>query len=216
LFREDLRFIAREFEKVELTGLKKPRVGLVGEILVKYHPAANNDMARFLESEGAEIAVPGLTEFFLYCAYGKLTDPKFLSGSRLKGLLGRLCIWLIESYRDDMRSALAGSRFKPPKTIHELAESVSPLISLCNRSGEGWLLTAEMKELLEEGASNILCMQPFACLPNHITGKGMLKTLKELYPAANITAIDYDPGASLVNQENRIRLMLERAKEQLE
>jgi predicted CoA-substrate-specific enzyme activase len=215
-FREDLRFVICEFEKIQVSGVKKPRVGLVGEILVKYHPAANNDMAKFLESEGAEIAVPGFTEFFLYCAYGKLTDPKYLSGSRFKGLLASLLVNIVESYRSDMRRALSCSRFKPPKTINELAESVSPILSLCNRSGEGWLLTAEMKELLENGTNNIICMQPFACLPNHITGKGMIKTLKEMYPDANITAIDYDPGASLVNQENRIRLMLDRAKEQHE
>ena len=211
-FRDDLSGIVKAFEAIPVRNEKKPRVGLVGEILVKYHPAANNRMAEFLEAEGAEIVVPSLTEFFLYCAFGKRLSHRYLAGGLMQSMLGQLCVFLIESFQDDMRKALENSRFNPPKTIHEMAESVKPLLSLCNQSGEGWLLTAEMLELIEEGANNIICMQPFACLPNHITGKGMLKKLKELHPSANIVAVDYDPGASYVNQINRIRLMLERAE----
>lgn len=211
-FRDDLLRIVKAFEAIPVRNEKKPRVGLVGEILVKYHPAANNRMAEFLETEGAEIVVPGLTEFFLYCAFGKKMSRRYLAGGLTQSMLGQLCVWLIENFRDDMRKALENSRFHPPKTIHEMADSVKSLLSLCNQSGEGWLLTAEMLELIEEGANNIICMQPFACLPNHITGKGMIKKLKELYPEANIVAVDYDPGASQVNQVNRIRLMLERAE----
>ncbi len=211
-FRSDLYWIVKAFGAIPVRNEKKPRVGLVGEILVKYHPAANNRMAEFLEAEGAEIVVPGLTEFFLYCAFGKRMSRRYLAGGFMQSVLGQLCVFLIENFRDDMRKALENSRFNSPKTIHEMAEGVKPLLSLCNQSGEGWLLTAEMLELIEEGANNIICMQPFACLPNHITGKGMLKKLKELHPQANIVAVDYDSGASYVNQINRIRLMLERAE----
>lgn len=211
-FRNDLYWIVKAFGAIPVRNEKKPRVGLVGEILVKYHPAANNRMAEFLEAEGAEIVVPGLTEFFLYCAFGKRMSRRYLAGGLTQSMLGQLCVFLIEDFRNDMRKALKNSRFHPPKTIHEMAEGVKPLLSLCNQSGEGWLLTAEMLELIEEGANNIICMQPFACLPNHITGKGMLKKLKELHPQANIVAVDYDAGASYVNQINRIRLMLERAE----
>ncbi|MEL7608634.1 MAG: acyl-CoA dehydratase activase-related protein [Bacillota bacterium] len=212
VFRDDLAQIARAFEAIPVRNEKKPRVGLVGEILVKYHPAANNRMPEFLEAEGAEIVVPGLTEFFLYCAFGKGINRRYLAGGLMQSMLGSLCVRLIENFRDDMRKALENSRFHSPRTIRELADSVKSVLSLCNQSGEGWLLTAEMIELIEEGANNIICMQPFACLPNHITGKGMFKKLKELHPDLNIVAVDYDPGASYVNQINRIRLMLERAQ----
>ncbi|OQB24287.1 MAG: Activator of (R)-2-hydroxyglutaryl-CoA dehydratase [Firmicutes bacterium ADurb.Bin182] len=208
-FKKILKLIVKEFEAVPVLNEKRPRVGLVGEILVKYHPAANNKMAEFLESEGAEIIVPGLVEFFLYCAYGKGAGRRYLAESALKSALGRLAVKFIEHYRDYMRKALKNSRFSPPRSIFELAESVKRMLSLCNQSGEGWLLTAEMLDLIEEGATGIICMQPFACLPNHITGKGMIKTIKELHPEVNIIALDYDPGASYVNQINRIRMMLE-------
>lgn len=211
-FRENLSAIVRSFENIKLRNEWKPKVGLVGEILVKYHPAANNNMVEFIEKIGAEMVVPGLTDFFLYCAYGREFNYRYLSGTKTKRILGNLFISWVESYRDDMRMALKDSkRFKPPLTIHQLSESVNNIVSLCNHSGEGWLLTAEMVELIEDGAHNIICMQPFACLPNHITGKGMLKKLKDIYPQANIVAVDYDPGASDVNQINRIRLMLEKA-----
>jgi len=140
-------------------------------------------------------------------------DWRYLSGSNIQRMLGNLFISIVEGYRNDMRDALRNSkRFGLPKTIRELSESVSHILSLCNHTGEGWLLTAEMVDLIESGANNIICMQPFACLPNHITGRGMIKKLKDLYPHANIVAVDYDPGASEVNQINRIRLMLEKAK----
>jgi len=211
-FRANLKGIVQDFEQIEVRNERRPRVGLVGEILVKYHPAANNEMADFVERAGAEMVVPGLMEFFLYCGYGRDFEYKYLAGSKLSQLAGNLFVKYVESYRNDMWEALKGSkRFKPSPTIYQMAESVKSILSLGNHTGEGWLLTAEMVELLEEGANNIICMQPFACLPNHITGKGMIKTLRDLYPQANIVTIDYDPGASEVNQINRVRLMLERA-----
>ncbi len=216
-FRESLRLIVGDFDQVAVREQKKPRVGLVGEIYVKYHPTANNNMVALIEKAGAEMVIPGLMEFFLYCAYGGESNFRYLSGSRAKRVMGSFFIQYIEHYHNDMRLALEGSkRFKAPSTIGEMAGKVDSILSPCNRSGEGWLLTAEMVDLIEEGAHNIICMQPFACLPNHISGKGMLKALKEKYPRANVVTVDYDPGSSEVNQANRITLMLEKAKESLE
>jgi predicted CoA-substrate-specific enzyme activase len=215
-FRESLHTIVADFDSVAVHEQKKPRVGLVGEIFVKYHPTANNNMVAFMEEAGAEMVIPGLMEFFLYCAYGGESDYRYLAGSRLKKAMGSLFIKYIEHYHNDMRLALHGSeRFKIPAAIEELAEKTESILSPCNRSGEGWLLTAEMVDLIEEGADNIICMQPFACLPNHIAGKGMLKALKERYPGTNVVTVDYDPGSSEVNQINRVTLMLEKAKERM-
>jgi len=212
VFRHNLQGIVQDFENLPIKDERKPRVGLVGEILVKYHPAANNNMADFIEKSGAEMVIPGLTEFFLYCAYGREFEHRYLAGKNTPRIVGNLLVKYIEHYRNDMRNALKDSkRFKSPPTIYEMAESVKSILSLCNHTGEGWLLTAEMVELIEDGANNIICMQPFACLPNHITGKGMIKSLKELYPQTNVVTVDYDPGASEVNQINRVKLMLERA-----
>lgn len=212
-FRLNLKKIVSEFESVEVFNVCKPKVGLVGEILVKYHPAANNDMTEFIEKSGAEMVVPGLMEFFLYSAHGFETNHINLNNTITQRIAGNIFIKYAENYRNDVRYAIKKSgRFLPPKTIYEMAADVEPILSLCNHTGEGWLLTAEMVDLIEKGAHNIICMQPFACLPNHITGKGMIKSIKERYPQTNIVAVDYDPGASEVNQINRIKLMLERAK----
>ncbi len=213
VFRQNIYKIVKDFENIPIRKEEKVRVGLVGEILVKYHPAANNNLVDFIEDMGAEMVVPGLMDFFLYCAYGGESDNRFLSGSKGRRMLSNTLIRYVERYRKDIRNALQKSqRFTAPNTIFEMAKKTEPILSLCNRSGEGWLLTAEMIELIEDGTNNIICMQPFACLPNHITGKGMIKTLKERYPQINILAVDYDPGASEVNQINRVKLMLERAK----
>lgn len=212
VFRENLNQIVKDFDAVDVSKVQKPKVGLVGEILVKYHPAANNNMVAFIEESGAEMVVPGLTEFFLYCAYNRGFNHQYLAEKHANKMIGNVFVRYVEDYRNDMRNALHKSkRFKKPITIYEMAKSVQPLLSLCNQTGEGWLLTAEMVELIEEGTHNIICMQPFACLPNHITGKGMIKVLKDKYPQTNIVTVDYDPGASEVNQINRIKLMLERA-----
>lgn len=212
-FRRNLKKIVSEFENIEVFNTNKPKVGLVGEILVKYHPAANNDMTDFIEKSGAEMVVPGLMEFFLYSAHGFDINRINLNHSIPQRIAGNIFIKYAESYRNDVRYTLKQSRrFSPPKTIYEMAADVEPILSLCNHTGEGWLLTAEMVDLIEKGAHNIICMQPFACLPNHITGKGMIKSIKERYPQTNIVAVDYDPGASEANQINRIKLMLERAK----
>ncbi|MCT4564731.1 MAG: 2-hydroxyacyl-CoA dehydratase [Maledivibacter sp.] len=209
-FTENIRGIVNDFDKLEIHGdLAKPRVGVVGEILVKFHPTANNNIVDLLEKEGAEAVVPDLIDFLLYCAYNSRVRYEKLSGTYGKMMISQVGIKLIEFYRREMRKNLNKSkRFEAPKKIHEVAEGSSKHLSLGNQTGEGWLLTGEMIELIESGVNNIVCLQPFACLPNHITGKGMIKELRRTYPLANIAAIDYDPGASEVNQLNRIKLML--------
>ncbi|WP_252230655.1 2-hydroxyacyl-CoA dehydratase [Clostridium sp. ZBS15] len=216
-FNNNIKEIIEAFDKLPLLDIKKPRVGVVGEILVKFHPTANNDIVGILEREGAEAVVPDLLDFFLYSAYDDVFKHDYLAGSLKNKVISKLAIAYIESFRKSMKKYLDNSsRFTAPKHITELGELASPIVSLGNQTGEGWFLTAEMIELIENDAENIVCMQPFACLPNHVTGKGMIKALKEKYPKSNIVAIDYDPGASNVNQLNRIKLMLSVAFKNIE
>ena len=211
-FKKNCYKIVSDFDTLPILDVIKPKVGVVGEILVKYHPTANNDIVSVIENEGAEAVVPDLLDFFLYGFFNSNFKYEYLGGSKLKKLITNVAISSIEYSRKHMVSALNQSRrFYAPKPITELAEMAQPILSLGNQSGEGWFLTAEMIELLHIGTSNIICTQPFACLPNHVTGKGMIKELKRHYPLANIVAIDYDPGASEVNQLNRIKLMLAQA-----
>ncbi len=208
-FRKNIKQIVQEFDRLEIKEGRKPRVGIVGEILVKYHPTANNNVVNIVEDEGAEAVVPDLLDFFTFCAYDLIYRHRYLAGSFKSRLLGMAFIKYFDNCRRDMVRALQRSqRFEAPCSIYHLAEKASHVVSLGNHTGEGWLLTAEMIELIEMGVPNIICMQPFACLPNHVTGKGMIKELKRQYPEANIAAIDYDPGASEVNQLNRIKLMM--------
>lgn len=216
-FKKNVEDIVRDFDEIEIEDVEKPKVGIVGEILVKYHPTANNDIVKILENEGAEVVVSDLTDFLMYCAYNETFKFKQLSKSRLNKFVGDMAIFYMEHYRKPLKKALANSkRFSSPLKVQKLAELVAPMISVGNQSGEGWLLTAEMKELIESRVENIVCVQPFGCLPNHIVGKGMIKAMKEKYPKANIVAIDYDPGASEVNQLNRLKLMLSAAYDNLE
>ncbi len=207
-FRNTILNIIKDFETFEITSEPKLKVGIVGEILVKYHPTANNNVISLVESEGAEAVVPDLIDFFMYSAYGDFKY-RYLSGTKIEQLSHRFLIGIMELYRVTYRNALkASGRFFPPQSIYKTAEGASKILSLGHQMGEGWLLTGEMIELLEQGINNIICMQPFACLPNHVTGKGMLRELKRVYPGSNVVAIDYDPGASEINQLNRIKLML--------
>ncbi|MDC7227363.1 MAG: acyl-CoA dehydratase activase-related protein [Spirochaetales bacterium] len=216
-FRRNLKGIIQDFDNLELSEQIKPRVGLVGEILVKFHPTANNNIIDVVEAEGCEAVMPDLIDFFLYTAYNSEFRYHFLSGSYRSMMLNRIGISFIEYYRKDMKRYLKSSRrFDAPEAIQKLAKKAEPVVSLGTQMGEGWFLTAEMIELIESGADNVLCMQPFACLPNQVTGKGMIKALKERYPMSNIAAIDYDPGASEVNQLNRIKLMLSVAFRKIE
>ncbi len=215
-FNRNVRDIVREFDSIPLRDVKKPRVGIVGEILVKFLPAANNHLVEELEAEGAEAVVPELTGFFLYCAYNSNFKAKYLGKPKRGALLGNIGIGIIEKYHRGMKQALKKSeRFTPPASISTLASYAAPIVSNGNQTGEGWFLTGEMVELIQSGVPNIVCTQPFACLPNHVVGKGVIKELRRQYPQANVVAVDYDPGASEVNQINRIKLMLSTAKERM-
>jgi len=215
-FRRNIERIVEEFDRLEIVNAVKPKVGLVGEILVKFHPTANNNVVRIVEEEGAEAVMPGLADFLLYCAYNQDYKYKYLSGRKSAQVFGKAAIRIIEQFRKPYREALAASkRFYEPETIESIARGAQTVLDLGHQAGEGWLLTGEMVELIRKGVKNIICMQPFACLPNHVTGKGMIKELRRIYPGTNIVAVDYDPGASEVNQLNRIKLMLSRAFDEL-
>lgn len=212
-YKKDVKEIVTQFSQIPVSSKEKPKVGIVGEILVKYHPGANNNLPETLERMGAEVIVPDLSDFLLYCAYNHTIKRELLDTSWLSKVGSDALIKFIEFYRKDVRLALEQSnRFSVPKTIQEKAEAASKIISLGHQTGEGWFLTAEMIELLESGVNNIACLQPFACLPNHIVGKGVIKALKKVYPKANIAPVDYDAGASEVNQLNRILLMMSNAE----
>ena len=212
-----IKKIVRSFDVLETKDVTKPKVGLVGEILVKYHPTANNNVVNIIEENGCEAVMPDLTDFLLYCAHNNVHRREDLHG-KLSGYLGgKAAILVIEAYRKTIREELLNSkRFTPPARIEHLAEITKDVVQIGNQTGEGWFLTGEMLELIESGVENIVCMQPFACLPNHITGKGVIKKLRENNHNVNITAIDYDPGASEVNQLNRIKLMVSIAFKNME
>ncbi|MDO5402519.1 MAG: acyl-CoA dehydratase activase-related protein [Eubacteriales bacterium] len=215
--KKNIYDIVNDFDNIELLNIKKPRVGIVGEILVKFLPSANNYLVDLLESEGAEAVMPDLMGFLLYCAENANFKRDNLGTSKKSAFVNNCVIKLLEWFRKDAKKALADSRrFTPPSTIKETAALAKDLVSLGNQTGEGWLLTGEMIELIHNGAGNIVCCQPFACLPNHIVGKGVIKELRTEFPDANIIAIDYDPGASEVNQLNRIKLMLATANKNIQ
>ncbi len=215
-YRKMCREIVHDFDHLPITDEKKPRVGVVGEILVKFHPVANNYLVDLLESEGAEAVVPDLTDFILYCCYNTNFKADYLGDSEKSRKINNLIIKFLEWMRKDARKALIASKhFEPTAYIWALANKANEIVSIGNQTGEGWFLTGEMLELIEQGAPNIVCTQPFACLPNHIVGKGVIKELRRRHPESNIVAIDYDPGASEVNQLNRIKLMLSTAQKNL-
>ena len=216
-FRRMCGRMVSEFDSIPIDeALKKPRVGVVGEILVKFLPAANNYLSDLLEKEGAECVVPDLIDFLLYCFYNQIYKAEKLGTSKKTAFRCRLGIAGIGILRSAAKAALRRSRhFTPPEDIFDLAENASSIVSVGNQTGEGWFLTGEMLELIGEGVNNIVCTQPFGCLPNHVVGKGVIKSIRRLHPLANIVAIDYDPGASEVNQLNRIKLMLSTAKANL-
>lgn len=215
-FKENIYNIVKDFDELPIIEKNKPKIGLVGEILVKFHPLANNNIVDILETEGVEVVVPELMNFFLSCAYNTYYKSEYLLDKKYKKIGGKIMKDTIEMYQRHYLKALENSkRFSRPEKIEVLANKASKVISIGNQAGEGWLLTAEMIELIESGVGNIICMQPFACLPNHITGKGVIKELKQIYKNANIVPIDYDPGASEVNQINRIKLMLSTSFKQI-
>ena len=205
-----------EFDAIPTLDIKKPRVGVVGEILVKFSPTANNHLVELLEAEGAEAVVPDLMDFMFYCFYNQLYKADNLGTSKKSAKISKMGIKIIERLRKPAAEAFAKSKhFIPPADIEETARNASEIVSIGNQTGEGWFLTGEMLELLHTDTPNIVCTQPFGCLPNHVVGKGVIKELRKRHPEANIVAIDYDPGASEVNQLNRIKLMLSTAQKNL-
>ncbi|MBO7650925.1 MAG: 2-hydroxyacyl-CoA dehydratase, partial [Lachnospiraceae bacterium] len=209
-FKKNCRAIVKDFDALPIDEtLKKPRVGIVGEILVKFQPTANNHLVELLEQEGAEAVCPDLIDFFLYTCYDGEVKSRLFGKSKKEARYNRLAINLIEHFRKAAQEALAKSKhFERANYIDDMQKLSAPIVSEANMTGEGWFLTAEMIELIESGTPNIVCAQPFACLPNHIVGKGVIKSLRSRFPDSNIVAVDYDPGASEVNQLNRIKLML--------
>ena len=209
---ENFQRILDRFKAVPVTGEQKVRVGIVGEIYVKYSPLGNNNLEQFLLSEGAEPVVPGLTDFMIFKIFNREVDVNIYGGLWAKKKFCQLFKGYIEACQRDMIAALKKTRFRAPGTFENMHRLVQGYLGDGNKMGEGWLLTGEMLELIHSGVPNIVCTQPFGCLPNHIVGKGMIRKLKDDYPNSNIVAIDYDPGATKINQENRIKLMLANAK----
>jgi len=215
-FNKMCREMIEEFDQIPVSEERKPRVGIVGEILVKYSPAGNNHLVDLLEAEGAEAVVPDLIDFMLYCFYNQIYKADHLGTSLKASYVCRIGIAGLEKLRSAASKALSKStHFTPPNSIYDTAKAATQIVGLGNQTGEGWFLTGEMIELIHHGTPNIVCVQPFGCLPNHIIGKGVIKSIRKHYPDSNIVAIDYDPGASEVNQLNRIKLMLSTAQKNL-
>ncbi len=217
-FKQSIYNIVDDFEKIELdTSIEKPKVGIVGEVLIKYHPFGNNFIADKLEQEGAEVILPDFIGFIKFIATHKITFNKLIKTDAVKAKLFKTAIKLIDLLEGTVVTALKSSKkgYLLPCNIWELEEKVNDVLSIGNQTGEGWFLTAEMIEYIEQGIPNIVCVQPFACLPNHVVGKGVIKTIRSKFPEANISPIDYDPGASESNQTNRIKLMMTVAKDNL-
>ena len=211
--KETYREILEFFNSIELRKETKTKVGIVGEIYVKYSPLGNNDLENFLRVVGAEVVVPGLLDFCMYCVTNAIIDRQLYGGKFMKASVYLLVYkWLLKKQADVIAMIERHSNFAPPMKFDATMDGVKKYISPGVKMGEGWLLTAEMVELIHSGVENIVCTQPFGCLPNHIVGKGMMRKIKEENPNANIVAIDYDPGATKINQENRIKLMLSVAK----
>lgn len=210
------REILDDFAAIPKSTEKKVRVGIVGEIYVKYSPLGNNNLEAFLLSEGAEVVVPGLLDFCMYCVFNGIEDRRLYGGEFLKSAANSIVYkFLLKKQRDIIRIIQEHGVFAPPTPFSTTVTLSEPYIGHGVKMGEGWLLTAEMAELLHQGVQNIICTQPFGCLPNHIVAKGMIRAIKEKNPEANIVAVDYDPGASAVNQQNRIKLMLANARKDL-
>ena len=211
-YHKVIRGIVKDFDRLPILPIKKPRVGVVGEILVKFHPTANNDIVNVIEKEGAECVMPDFMDFLFYSLSGGVFRHRELAFDKKTEKNSKLGVWVLERYRRYIKKCLRKSRrFEAPASIWDMMKSVEGIVQTGNITGEGWFLTAEMVELIHSGAPSIACVQPFACLPNHITGKGMIKELRRRFPESNISAIDFDPGASEVNQLNRLKLLLSNA-----
>ncbi len=214
-FKRNIKLIIQDFEKIKVKITPRPKVGIVGEILVKYHTFANDHLIEKLEAEGAEVFQPDLMGFVKYCAINSIIKSKLLKTGFITPFIYKQALNIFDYFEKEVNKQLSNTRYRKPTNIYHLADNVDGILSTGNQTGEGWFLTAEMVELIKEGIDNIVCVQPFACLPNHIVGKAVIKRIRNLYPKSNIVAIDYDPGASHTNQVNRIKLMLTVAKENI-
>ena len=217
-FKQSIYDIVNDFEKIELdTSVKKPKVGIVGEVLIKYHPYGNNFVADKLEEEGAEVILPDFMGFIKFMLTHKITFNSLLKVSKTKAKISKMAIKIVDILEKDVVTALKNSKkdYLLPCDIFQLETKVKDVLSIGNQTGEGWFLTAEMIEYIEHGIPNIICVQPFACLPNHVVGKGVIKSIRSMFPNANIAPVDYDPGASESNQTNRIKLLMTVAKDNM-
>ena len=212
----NMPLIVADFAAIPVLHVPKVKVGVVGEIYVKYSPLGNNELEKLLAREDCEVNIPGLMGFVQYCVYNFSNTARLYGGNVITKNASSLLLGIIEQLEKVMIDSLQSYGYHAPLPFRELVKQADGIISTGDKMGEGWLLTAEMVELVRTGYENIICAQPFGCLPNHICGKGVINRIRELYPKANITPIDYDPGATRVNQENRIKLMLAVARERLE
>ena len=216
LAKRHYRQMLDAFAAIPMQRSEKVQVGIVGEIYVKFSPLGNNNLEQFLVDQGAEVTVPGLLDFALYCIYNQLLDYRlYHRGGKAYPFVKLIYRAVTRMKRELIALIEAHGVFKAPTPFEHTVELISDYIGMGCKMGEGWLLPAEMLELSDSGVKNIVCTQPFGCLPNHIVGKGMMKPLKDRNPEINIVAIDYDASASRVNQENRIKLMLANAREKL-
>ena len=214
IMSENFKNIVRDYSKIKIKKTPKVKVGIVGEIYVKYSPLANNNLQQFLENEGVEVVVPGVMDFIIFKVDNRIVDVDIYGGSRIKRLVCNIFKKYLENIQNIFIEAIKNSdRFSPPSPFEKIKADVAPYVGYGAKMGEGWLLTAEMIELINSKTENIVCAQPFGCLPNHIVGKGMVRAITKANPTANIVCVDYDPGATQVNQENRLKLMLSTAKE---
>ena len=214
-FVKTIKEIVADFESIPVRQEEKIKVGIVGEIYVKFSPLGNNNLEQFLLSEGCEVIVPGLTDFIIFKIFNRITDIELYGGSKAKYVACKALMEYVVRRQNVMIDIIGKSRFRAPTHFEEIHKSVHEYLGDGNKMGEGWLLTGEMLELIHDGVPNIVCTQPFGCLPNHIVGKGMIRPLKDDYPDSNIVAIDYDPSATAINQENRIKLMLANARQKM-
>ncbi len=211
--RRIYQYVLSVFGAIKMTPSKKKKVGIVGEIYVKFSPLGNNNLEAFLAAEGCEVVMSGLVDFCMYSIYNSIIDHQLYGRSAVRaGTYKFIYDYLLDKQADMIKLIKKQGRFRPPTPFDEVRKMARGIIGPGVKMGEGWLLPAEMVELIHEGVNNIVCAQPFGCLPNHIAGKGMIRKIREVYPQANIVAVDYDPGASRINQENRIKLMLSSAE----
>ncbi|MDR0903019.1 MAG: 2-hydroxyacyl-CoA dehydratase [Ruminococcus sp.] len=211
-YHKNLPQIVKDFEKIPYTPSEKPKVGIVGEVYIKFAPLGNNNLEEFLRKEGCEVVITGLLDMILFMADHNIVETELYRMNYGKYIVYAAAKWFMRGVQNGIIKAVKNSRFTPPGKFEDTKENSRGYVSPGNKMGEGWLLTAEMLELLHSGVNNIVCAQPFGCLPNHIVGKGMIRKIRNAHPEANIVAVDYDPGATAVNQENRLKLMLSTAR----